>query len=287
LAQLQALQAGETTEALRQVLAVAPGWTDEAAFMRAHNVAHADRAALIAATPAEAIGGLIFSTAASADARAAILAALEAYHQASPEQPGLQAPRLRLAIPQRPPLAGFAALLDALRRQGVLAQDGPWFRLPGHRVTLSPQDEKLWRAALPLIAADRFRPPRTRDIAQALKVPEGAMRQTLKRLMRMGALIEIAPDHFFLRETAAEMAAIAADAADADGLLTAAAFRDRLNNGRKVAILILEFFDKAGVTIRSGDVRRVRPDRIGLFGSADCRRDRLAAESAAARGRED
>ncbi|HEY4041921.1 MAG TPA: SelB C-terminal domain-containing protein, partial [Rhodopila sp.] len=83
------------------------------------------------------------------------------------------------------------------------------------------------------------------------------------------------------------MAAIAADAADADGLLTAAAFRDRLNNGRKVAILILEFFDKAGVTIRFGDVRRVRLDRIGLFGSADCRRDRLAAESAAARGRED
>ena len=28
----------------------------------------------------------------------------------------------------------------------------------------------------------------------------------LKRLVRMGALMEIAPDHFFLRETVAEMA---------------------------------------------------------------------------------
>jgi selenocysteine-specific elongation factor len=53
---------------------------------------------------------------------------------------------------------------------------------------------------------------------------------------------------------------------DAEGVLTAAAFRDRLDNGRKVAIQILEFFDKAGVTVRSGDLRRVRADRVGLFG---------------------
>ena len=67
----------------------------------------------------------------------------------------------------------------------------------------------------------------------------------MKRLMRMGQVVEIAPDHYFLRETVAEMAAIAAQAVDGEGWLAAAAFRDRLDNGRKVAILILEFFDKA------------------------------------------
>jgi selenocysteine-specific elongation factor len=153
-----------------------------------------------------------------------------------------------------------------LLREGALAQEGPWFRLPAHRVSLSPQDEKLWRAARPLLAADRFRPPRTRDIARLLSLPEAAIRSTLKRLMRMGQVVEIAPDHFFLRETVAEMAAIAAAAVDADGLLTAAAFRDRLDNGRKVAILILEYFDRTGVTVRLGDARQVRSDRSGLFG---------------------
>ena len=42
-------------------------------------------------------------------------------------------------------------------------------------------------------------------------------------------------------------------------------FRDRLGNGRKVAILILEFFDKVGVTTRCGDARRVRRDRVEMF----------------------
>jgi len=33
-----------------------------------------------------------------------------------------------------------------------------------------------------------------------------------------------------------------------------------------VAIQVLEFFDRTGVTVRIGDERRVRVDRIGIFG---------------------
>jgi selenocysteine-specific elongation factor len=269
LAQLAALEASGAEDALRRLLAVAPGWTDQALFMRARNIRFPDQAGLIAAVPAVTAGGLVLAPAAFDGVRAAILVALAGHHQTSPELPGLQAERLRLAVAERPPVAGFRGVLEALLREQAIAQDGPWFRLPGHRISLSPQDERLWRAVRPMIAAERFRPPRVRDIAVVLKVPEGATRVTLKRLMRMGQVVEIAPDHFFLRETVAEMAAIAAGAVDAEGWLTAAAFRDRLDNGRKVAILILEFFDKAGITLRSGDVRRVRMDRLGLFGQVD------------------
>jgi selenocysteine-specific elongation factor len=266
LAQLAALEVSDVVEALHGLLAVAPGWTDQALFMRARGVPLADRAGLIAAVPAVAAGGLILSPAAFDRLRAAILAALAAHHRVSPELPGLQTERLRMAMAERPPVAGFVGVLEALVRQGTIGVDGPWFRLPGHRVSLSAQDDRLWLAARKLLTAERFRPPKVRDIAVALKAPEAAVRATLKRLMRMGQVVEVAPDHFFLRETVAEMAAIAADAVDEAGLLTAAMFRDRLDNGRKVAIQILEFFDKAGVTVRSGDVRRVRMDRLGLFG---------------------
>jgi selenocysteine-specific elongation factor len=269
LAQLAALDASDPVEALRGLLAVAPGWTDHATFMRARNLPEADRAAVTQAVPAVATGGLILSPAAFDRLRGDVLSALGAHHRTSPELPGLQTERLRRALRERPPADGFAGILQTLLREGALAQEGPWFRLPAHRVSLSPQDEKLWRAARPLLAADRFRPPRTRDIARLLSLPEAAIRSTLKRLMRMGQVVEIAPDHFFLRETVAEMAAIAAAAVDADGLLTAAAFRDRLDNGRKVAILILEYFDRTGVTVRLGDARQVRSDRSGLFGVRD------------------
>jgi selenocysteine-specific elongation factor len=266
LMQLAAHQHPGTVDALRGLLAVAPGWTDGAVFMRARNVPHGDRAAMITSLPAIPAAAFILSPVSFTAICETIIARLGAHHRESPELPGLQAERLRLTLPERPPAAAFSGILEALLQQGAIAQDGPWYRLPGHRIALSPQDEKLWRAARPLIAADRFRPPRIRDIAAGLKLPENAVRVTFKRLMRMGQVIEVAPDHFFLRDTVAEMAAIAGEAADAGGLLTAAAFRDRLDNGRKVAIQILEFFDKAGITIRSADARKVRKDRIGLFG---------------------
>ena len=63
------------------------------------------------------------------------------------------------------------------------------------------------------------------------------------------------------------MVEIAADvAAQAEnGQFTAAQFRDRLDNGRKVAIQILEFFDRHGVTLRRGDLRRINKHRLDLF----------------------
>ena len=56
--------------------------------------------------------------------------------------------------------------------------------------------------------------------------------------------------------------------------------RDRLDNGRKVAIQILEFFDRHGLTIRHGDLRRVNKHRLDLFGKSS---DELPASSKVAK----
>jgi selenocysteine-specific elongation factor len=267
LAQLQALEAPDATAALRSLLDLSPGWTDRATFMRARNITLSTHDTTLKAAGANAIGAFAIAPATFASLRGGILRALAAHHRAAPEQPGLQADRLRLTTEQRMPAAAFRDVADALLRDGAIGQDGPWLRLPGHRVTLTAKDEKLWAALQPLLQAERFRPPRIRDLAGLLREPEPAIRATLKRLQRMGQVVEIAPDHFFLRGTVAEMARIAADCLDETSLLTAAGFRDRLDNGRKVAIQILEFFDRAGVTVRVGDARRIRPERLGLFGS--------------------
>src|SRR5262249_15187358 len=148
------------------------------------------------------------------------------------------------------------------------ALDGAWVKLAGHVVRLTPQDERLWMRIAPLLAgAERFRPPRVRDIGQTLDVPEADVRRLAKLIGRIGKVDEVAHDHFFLRGTVAEMVQIGVDlaAASATGEFTAAQFRDKVNNGRKVAIQILEFFDRHGVTLRRGDLRRMNKHRLDLF----------------------
>jgi selenocysteine-specific elongation factor len=271
LAQLAALEAPEPHVALRQLLALSPGWADRARFLRARNLPAEAAETVQQAAPAVTLADLLLAPATRDALQQEVLQTLAAGHAGAPDQPGLQPERLRLQLTSRPPPAAFRALIDALLRRGTVRQDGAWLRLSTHQIRLSAADERIWPQIRAALAVERFRPPRTRDLAQALSIPEVAMRGVLKRLQRVGRLLELAPDHCFLRETVAEMARIAAGLAAEDPArqVTAAAFRDRLDNGRKVAIQILEYFDRVGFTARTGDARSVREDRLALFGPAE------------------
>jgi len=199
----------------------------------------------------------------------ALLGCLEAFHAANPDLQGIGREKLRLAVQPRLPVAAFAAALQHADLAGKVVRDGAFVRLAGHSLQLGPEGEALWRAIAPLLGGDaRFRPPRVRDLAGALARPEQAIRQCMKRAARLGLADEVAHDHFFLRATMHEMVLVAADlAAHADdGRFTAAQFRDRLDNGRKVAIQILEFLDRHGVTLNRGTLRTIQKSCLDLFG---------------------
>ena len=163
-----------------------------------------------------------------------------------------------------------------MAKAGEVSLDGAVVSAADHAMKLAPADAQLWAKISPLISKDaRFRPPRVTDIATQLKLPEANIRKLMKMLARLGLVIEIAEDHFFLRDTVAEMVDVAAAVAaqSANGEIAAAQFRDWLESltggvGRKVAIQILEFFDRSGVTLRRGDLRRINLQRRDHFRKA-------------------
>ncbi|ADH90783.1 selenocysteine-specific translation elongation factor [Ancylobacter novellus DSM 506] len=207
--------------------------------------------------------------------RATLLAELERFHDANPDLPGMGAERLRLTVPPRLAKPVFTEALRRLAGEGALGLDGAWVRLAGHEVRLTRADELLWELIEPkLSGTERFRPPRVRDLAGLTGEAEADIRRLMKLLSRMGRVDEVAHDHFFLRPVVTGMVAMARELAAAapGGQFPAAAFRDRIERdehavGRKVAIQILEFFDRHGVTLRRGDLRRINPHRLDLFGA--------------------
>ena len=194
---------------------------------------------------------------------------LAAHHAANPDLQGIGREKLRLLLQPRLPAPVFVTALQQLVHAGDLALEGSFVRLASHAARLAPSDEAVWAAIAPLLGGtERFRPPRVRDIAEATGRPEREIRRLLKLASRMGWADEIAHDHFFLRPTVREMVAIVAEEAAGarGGAFTAAQFRDRVANGRKVAIQVLDFFDRHCVTLRRGDLRRVNPRLLDLFG---------------------
>jgi selenocysteine-specific elongation factor len=201
--------------------------------------------------------------------RSALLETLGAFHAENPDLQGVGRERLRLSLQPRLPAPAFGTALQGVAREGTIALDGAFVRLASHTIRLTDADEALWSEILPLLGGPaRFRPPRVRDIRDLLGRPEGVVRRLLKLAARLGRVDEVAHDHFFLRATVQEMASIAAAVATAepDGAFTAAQFRDSVENGRKLAIQILDFFDRHGVTLRKGDMRRINRHRLDLFG---------------------
>jgi selenocysteine-specific elongation factor len=193
---------------------------------------------------------------------------LTAHHAKHPDQAGCTSERLRLALPERLAPEAFAALTGHLIRRGEIAATGAWLRLPDHVAKLSPDHEALWALIRPLLSGDdRFKPPRVNELADHFRKRDETIRGLMKRLARRGDVDEVAEDHYLLREAVSALlrAAEATEAATTGGWFNAAAFRDHIGIGRKMAILILEFFDRHGVTIRKGDLRRVDPRKAGAF----------------------
>jgi selenocysteine-specific elongation factor len=163
----------------------------------------------------------------------------------------------RLATPDLP-WEMFTALIDQLLAEQRVARHGPWLHLPQHRVILTGAEEKLWRGVAPLLQATPFQPPWVRDIARTLTVPEQQVRSLLQRVTMLGDTYEVMHDRFFMREAIADLARIVSELAAEKGEVTASEFRDHIGTGRKLAIRILEYFDKTGFSRRVGDVHRVR-----------------------------
>ena len=198
----------------------------------------------------------------------AAIATLDAYHAERPDLQGMGQEKLRLSLHPRLPTVLFAAAVQRLVADGAVVLDRAWLRRPQHEVRMTPEEERIWSRAQPLLGdLHRFRPPRVRDVAHEFGIDEKIVRRVFRLAARRGEVDEIALDHFFLADTVAEMAEIAMDighSAEA-GRFNAAEFRDRLDNGRKVAIQILEYFDRQGFTMRRGDWRRINPNRTSMF----------------------
>ncbi|MCA0245603.1 MAG: selenocysteine-specific translation elongation factor, partial [Proteobacteria bacterium] len=262
LAQLGAL--GEADgEALARLLRLEASHVDLARFGQSRNLRPAEVEKLLQAAEGVGLAGFGFLATTLARARQDVVDTLKAFHESKPDAPGLQAERLRVGLKQRWPAPVFQALLDQEIRAKTVVVDGPFLRLPGHSLTLGARDEALWKKISAEMTRDRFKPPRVRDFAQAYGAPEPDVRKLLQRLGKLGRVVELAPDHYFLRPTVAEMIGIA-HAFGHD--FTAAEFRDKLDNGRKVAIQILEFFDRQGITVRRGDLRRTVPQKLERYG---------------------
>ena len=271
LAYLAALEASDHRAVVASLLSVWPYNIDLTTFARDHALDKTAIASILAGVDHKTIGEadqLLLSEENWQLLRKSARTTLDKFHKAKPDLVGMTILRVAASLqPKLPTKAAMMALQAMVENGDIVAQTGA-LRLPTHRLELDSQAQKLWDRIAPLLGdTARFRPPRGVDLAEHLDVRENTIKSTLKAMARQRAVVEIVPGHFFLRDTLEEVAQIIVDIAESqsDGWFSAAQLRDMLDNGRKVSIQILDYFDRQGVTLRHDDLRRVDKHRLAMF----------------------
>jgi len=269
-ASLAAQAEPDPSQALAGLLA-AEGSVDLARFALARNLDLDALAAGAAALPATLIGRSGRPILLSHQTNAAIADHLENrlrdWHDRHPGLPGPGKAALLASLPTYPAEITEAVLLDLMAAGRVLRREAA-LHLPGHQARLSAADEAYWQRIGPLLRDAGIRPPRVRELAEALALEPADTEALLVRLERFGHLLRVAPNRFFLPDTVVRLGDIAAAlAADAeDGTFSAALFNQRAGIGRNLTIEVLEFLDRTGVSQRAGERRFMLRPAGEVFG---------------------
>jgi selenocysteine-specific elongation factor len=194
--------------------------------------------------------------------KASLVARLSQLHAERPDELGASRARLRrLALPRERAEAVDLAI-DELLADRLLANTRGWLHLPDHSLTFTAADEALWQRIAALLEAQE-EARWVRDLAKQLDVAEDQVRELMKKADRLGYVVAIVPDRYYPRAAIEQMAATVKRLAGSQGYVETAAWRDAIGVGRKLAIQILEFFDRQGFTRRLGDRHWLRD--AGLY----------------------
>ena len=217
--------------------------------------------------------------------RRTVLDTLAVYHQNATDEIGPDAARLRRLARLRIDDARWRLLLDALVKEGSVAQSGAFVHLPEHGSQLAARDETLLQRLTPHLMEAGAQGAWVRDLAEHIGEPAANLRPAMARLARSGHLYQVVKDLYLDAATAARLAALvrqlalagteAADATDAQRasnplpILKVAEFRDASGLGRKRAVQMLEFFDRIGLCRRVGDTHVLRLESEVFKGSSE------------------
>ncbi len=194
---------------------------------------------------------------------------LKDFHASHPLIPGMDMEELRgkLAYELSPKV--FRVVVDGLNGERLIAKEDNLLRLSQHELRLGGQDKLLMERIKKLLGEQELAPPELKQIEKDAAAPRAKLIEVLRLLERERAIVKVATDLYFLSSCVDKVRNVLYKHLAEKGEISAAAFRDLLGSSRKYTIALLEYFDREGLTLRIGDIRRLKsPSATEKRGSA-------------------
>jgi selenocysteine-specific elongation factor len=172
------------------------------------------------------------------------------YHKNHPLRSGM--PREELKSQMRMDGGIFDRLVENLIQTGEIFQEGPVVSIKGFKIAYSSDQEKKIKELMAQFKANPTQPPSVKECREAVG------EEIYKSLVDGGELLQVSSEVVFTPEIHKKMVADVQGKITKDGPVTVAQVRDLLGSSRKYVLAFLENLDAEGVTVREGDVRRLK-----------------------------
>ncbi|MGB0572874.1 MAG: selenocysteine-specific translation elongation factor [Alphaproteobacteria bacterium] len=268
---LTALDTPDPIAAFTAALERSPTGVSIGEFSAGRNLTGAEMAATLESTNAVVTGDDDTALALSAETWATrqdeLLTALDQFHTRYPDRLGPAAAQLRKSLGRYIPEPLFDAISAGLVADKTLSSNGMLLHRPDHQPGLTGDDAKRWDVIEPLLSETPESPPVVHDLAQTAGLPVNGVDKTLRQAVRMGLAVQIAENRFFTPTALRAHAEVFEAMVATDGTVGVSPFRQKAGIGRNIAVEVLEYFDRVGLSRRDGNARhQVRP-AAEIFGA--------------------
>ncbi len=190
---------------------------------------------------------------------------LAAYHEANPKRLGMSREDLAAAVDTARAL--FAVALEQMLADGRVERHDEVLGLPGRGANLSAEDLALCERIEDALRSAGLTPPLPADLAASLGADAARFDAMAAVLADWGKVARLDAKVLLHTEALAAAREVVLGLFRQANSFTTMEFRDALNVSRKYAVPILDYFDSARLTTRSGNRRMPGAAAKKLLGS--------------------
>jgi selenocysteine-specific elongation factor len=180
------------------------------------------------------------------------------YHKANPLKPGMPKEELKSKFPPLLTSKLFNLTMNQMIKEKEIAQEENIIKLASHAVSLGGKQADVKDKILKTYINAGLEPPYFKELAKSLDADPKRSREVLMHLVNEGIMVKVKEDLFFHSEAINMLKKKLVEFLGARKEITTPQFKEMTGISRKYLIPLAEYFDSRNVTLRVGDVRKLR-----------------------------
>jgi len=173
-----------------------------------------------------------------------------AYHQQFPLRRGIPREELKSKLKLLPRI--FNTIINRVIAENSIKAHSAWLAKPEHEIKFNGSDQVKAKDLLRTFEKNPYATPNLKECQNE------AGEEVVNALVELGELVAVSQDVLFRKKDYDVLVKKVGAAIETNGEITLAEARDVLNTTRKYAQALLEHLDTIGITVRTGDARRLK-----------------------------